>query len=115
MRFSLKKFFKRMAFTLLALILIVAIGTVVVLNLPSFGKLPSGERLARIEQSPNYREGHFQNLSETPDQGLSFRSFIITFSLIRRTYIHKNPCLRYKRSWVCCPIIRGYGSGIPLT
>ena len=67
MRFSLKKFFKRMAFTLLALILIVAIGTVVVLNLPSFGKLPSGERLARIEQSPNYREGHFQNLSETPD------------------------------------------------
>ena len=67
MRFSLKKFFKRMAFTLLALILIVAIGTVLVLNLPSFGKLPSGERLARIEQSPNYREGHFQNLSETPD------------------------------------------------
>ena len=31
-----------------------------------FGKLPAGERLARIEQSPNYKNGAFQNVSETP-------------------------------------------------
>ncbi len=31
-----------------------------------FGSLPSGERLARIEQSPNYRDGKFQNLHPTP-------------------------------------------------
>jgi L-ascorbate metabolism protein UlaG (beta-lactamase superfamily) len=32
----------------------------------SFGRLPRGQRQQRIEQSPNYREGSFKNLSETP-------------------------------------------------
>ncbi len=31
-----------------------------------FGKLPSGERLARIKASPQYRNGSFQNVSFTP-------------------------------------------------
>jgi hypothetical protein len=31
-----------------------------------FGKLPSGERLKRIERSPNYKDGQFRNLSFTP-------------------------------------------------
>ena len=31
----------------------------------TFGKLPSGERLQRIQQSPNYKDGAFQNLSHT--------------------------------------------------
>ncbi len=32
-----------------------------------FGKLPSGERLQRIKNSPYYKNGAFQNLSHTPD------------------------------------------------
>ncbi|MCU0359784.1 MAG: MBL fold metallo-hydrolase [Bacteroidia bacterium] len=32
-----------------------------------FGKLPSGERLKRIQKSPHYKNGAFQNLSHTPD------------------------------------------------
>ena len=32
---------------------------------PSFGKLPSGKRLERIKQSPNYRDGSFQNIFPT--------------------------------------------------
>lgn len=31
-----------------------------------FGKTPSGERLKRVERSPNYRNGVFQNLEHTP-------------------------------------------------
>jgi len=31
-----------------------------------FGKMPSGDRLARVRQSPNYRDGAFQNQSMTP-------------------------------------------------
>ncbi len=31
-----------------------------------FGKLPSGERLKRIQSSPNYKDGKFRNLSFTP-------------------------------------------------
>jgi L-ascorbate metabolism protein UlaG (beta-lactamase superfamily) len=36
-------------------------------GLASFGARPSGERLARIERSPNYRDGKFQNLVGTRD------------------------------------------------
>ena len=38
----------------------------VVLGRTSFGKLPKGERLERIKQSPNYRNDEFQNQSVTP-------------------------------------------------
>lgn len=33
---------------------------------PQSGKLPSGERLERIINSPNYRQGQFQNINPTP-------------------------------------------------
>ncbi|WP_316778539.1 MBL fold metallo-hydrolase [Pedobacter antarcticus] len=33
---------------------------------PQFGKLPLGERLERIEKSPNYHNGKFHNLVEKP-------------------------------------------------
>ena len=48
---------------LLALVIII---TILFFNLPSFGKKPSGQRLQRIQQSPNYVKGAFQNQSETP-------------------------------------------------
>jgi L-ascorbate metabolism protein UlaG (beta-lactamase superfamily) len=32
---------------------------------PSFGRLPSGERKKRIENSPHYKNGSFQNIEET--------------------------------------------------
>lgn len=52
-------------FYLLGGLAVVGGGGVVFLNQPQFGKLPAGERLARIEQSPNYRDGEFQNLEPT--------------------------------------------------
>ena len=36
------------------------------LQLPQFGRLPGGKRLQKIRQSPNYKNGSFQNLSHTP-------------------------------------------------
>lgn len=38
----------------------------VFIHLPSFGRLPRGERLERIEGSPHYRDGAFRNLHPTP-------------------------------------------------
>lgn len=35
------------------------------MQLPKFGKHPSGKRLERIMQSPNYQDGQFKNLSPT--------------------------------------------------
>lgn len=39
---------------------------VVFLNSPSFGRLPRGKRLARIECSPNFSNGKFRNQHTTP-------------------------------------------------
>ena len=63
----------------ITIIVVISITAVSVLNLPQFGKSPSGERLERIKKSPNYRNGSFQNQSYTPlfaDEG----NFITVFS-----------------------------------
>lgn len=44
---------------------VILVTTVLFINQPSFGRLPRGERLERIQHSPNYRDGSFQNLSPT--------------------------------------------------
>ena len=42
-------------------------GSYMFLNQKQFGKLPQNSRLERILNSPNYKNGAFQNLSPTPD------------------------------------------------
>ncbi len=51
---------------LLAVILVIAIVGVIILNHPCFGRRMSKERKARIEASPNFRDGQFQNQIPTP-------------------------------------------------
>lgn len=46
---------------------ILLISIIINMSQERFGKLPSGERLEKIRQSPNYRAGAFQNISPTPD------------------------------------------------
>lgn len=53
------------AFTILAILTCIFISAVIFLQQKSFGKLPSGERLDQIIQSPNYKDGQFQNLQPT--------------------------------------------------
>lgn len=51
-----------------SIISIAALLTVAValfINQPSFGRTPRGDRLERVKQSPNYKNGAFQNLHET--------------------------------------------------
>lgn len=50
----------------LAVILLITLMVIFVMQLPRFGKLPTGERLERIKRSPNYKNGAFQNQSQTP-------------------------------------------------
>ena len=60
------KFLKRFWIILLTIIVILWIVVVLYLQHPKFGAKPSWDRLARIEQSPNYHDGQFWNLSDTP-------------------------------------------------
>ena len=48
-----------------------------------FGKYPSGARLERIKKSPHYKNGTFQNLSNTPDltEGATYYSVMKEFLL----------------------------------
>ena len=47
-------------------VLVFSFGIFIFLKHPKFGKLPAGERLQRIENSPNYKNGSFTNLNHTP-------------------------------------------------
>ena len=70
-----------------ALLLICFILSVYVfLKHPKFGKLPSGERLKRIQESPNYRLNQFQNIHHTPDltEGSTY------FSVLKKVLFEKS-------------------------
>ncbi len=56
---------KRILYITLSVIIVLSIATITFLNQPSFGRLPNGEHLERIQKSPNYQDGKFQNLSPT--------------------------------------------------
>lgn len=51
------------------------------MNRPQFGRLASGAELERIKNSPNYRQGKFQNIHYTPDleEGVSYYTVMRKF------------------------------------
>lgn len=59
---------KKIMLTTLVLLCVLSLSGFLIMQQGTFGKTPEGERLARIEKSPNYRDGAFQNLSPTPVQ-----------------------------------------------
>ncbi|WP_255497847.1 MBL fold metallo-hydrolase [Flavobacterium sp. I3-2] len=74
MKQKTRKRIRKMLYIFLFLIVGLTIGTVVFLQHPLFGKTPSRDRLKKVENSENYSDGKFQNLSETPDltEGVSY-------------------------------------------
>ena len=106
-----------MLYTTLILIAVIGIGAAIILNLPSFGKTPSGERLARIQQSPNYREGKFQNLEPTQNSlpmTICSKLPTSTSSPMYKTSTQVHQFLQYRPIYVLCLTMRWYGSGILL-
>lgn len=73
-------------YTAIAIILLFSIFLFVFLSQPKFGKLPSGNRLVKIRNSANYKNGAFQNQSITPDlsDGATYFSVIKEFLFGRR-------------------------------
>lgn len=60
------RIFKRIMLTLLSIILLLIVASILYFNLaPQIGAKPTGERLARMEKSENYKEGIFVNTVET--------------------------------------------------
>lgn len=74
-----------MAIIVFTFIVLTTITAFFYMQQPQFGKTPTGKRLERIRQSPNYRDGKFQNLSPTPRlvEGYGYGTVLYDF-LIRK-------------------------------
>lgn len=61
-------------------------GVVIFTRQPHFGRAPQGQRLERIESSPNYKNGRFQNIEDTPDlaEGVNMLTVLWSF-LFKKT------------------------------
>jgi L-ascorbate metabolism protein UlaG (beta-lactamase superfamily) len=71
---------------LLAIICLLVLSVFIFMQQSKFGKLPSGERLERIKQSPNYQKGSFKNISYTPDltEGVSYYAVMKEFFFTKK-------------------------------
>ncbi len=67
---------KKFLYILITFILLLSLAATLIMQQSKFGKLPSGKRLERIKESPNYRDGAFRNRSLTPvfSSGASYLS-----------------------------------------
>ncbi len=70
-----------------AIVVVFTLCVYVFMRQAKFGALPSGERAERVKSSPNYRNGEFQNLSNTPTltEGLSY------FAVMKEFLFNKSP------------------------
>jgi len=68
-------------FIIIFIIVVFSLFIAAYMQLPKFGKLPSGARQDSIELEPNYINGSFQNLSPTPQltEGASFFTVLKQF------------------------------------
>ena len=60
------KWIKKIFMTIFITVIILILGIWGFMQLPQFGKAPFGASLERILNSPNYKNGEFQNQSKTP-------------------------------------------------
>lgn len=66
MKHRLTKAIKRLLIIIAILLLVFSTVTYFYMRQAKFGRLPSGKRLEKIRQSPNYKDGQFQNIHLTP-------------------------------------------------
>jgi L-ascorbate metabolism protein UlaG (beta-lactamase superfamily) len=71
---------------LLAVIVLLLLSVFIFMQQSKFGKLPSGQRLERIKQSPNYQKGSFKNRSHTPDltEGVTYYAVMKEFFFVKK-------------------------------
>lgn len=70
----------------IAITLFLTMSVFIFLQQAKFGRLPASDRLLKMKELPNYKDGSFQNISPTPDltEGVSYWQVIKEFFLIRK-------------------------------
>jgi L-ascorbate metabolism protein UlaG (beta-lactamase superfamily) len=76
-----RNFMKKLGLVILSLTVLLMAGTYLFLQQEIFGAKAEGDRLARMKQSPNFKDGQFRNLSETPAlaEGYSYPKIMYDF------------------------------------
>jgi L-ascorbate metabolism protein UlaG (beta-lactamase superfamily) len=76
---------------ILLIILLVSSLSYFLLKQGQWGKAPAGERLLRIQQSPNFRDGKFQNQSPTPQLTEGYSMIQVGFEYFFNSVPNKIP------------------------
>ncbi len=76
---------------LLAVVLLITISGMLILKQAKFGQLSKGERLERIKNSPNYRDGEFKNIHNTPVVTADKNRFQLMMDFMFRKKIDLSP------------------------
>ena len=73
--------------TLIGIIVLLVIATILYFQQAKFGKYPAGARLEKIKNSPNYKDGQFQNIHHTPQitEGYSH------YQVMKDFFFNRNP------------------------
>lgn len=76
---------------LLSLVLLFTVATFLYMRHPKFGKAPSGKRLTLLQQSPNYKDGKFQNIEYTPDLTKGYSMLGIMYDMLFKKHPRRKP------------------------
>jgi L-ascorbate metabolism protein UlaG (beta-lactamase superfamily) len=81
------KIVKRIFMAIFIIVAILVVAVFIFIRQPQFGRLPSGERLEKIKQSPHFKNESFQNISHTPDltEGATYYSVMKEFLFGKKT------------------------------
>lgn len=82
---------KRMMVVFLSLLFLFAFGMVLFMQHPKFGKAPSGNRLASIQQSPQYKNGKFENFNFTPSLSEGYSYLGIIYDQFFKSHPYREP------------------------
>lgn len=78
-------------YILISILVIFVLAVLIIVNQSKFGKFPSGERLERIRKSPNFKNGSFQNQSNTPIMAEGVSYFAVAREFFFQKKERKNP------------------------
>lgn len=94
------KIFKKIMLSLIIVIAVLALATYFFMQQPQFGKSPSGKRLERIQNSPNFRDGKFQNLSFTPNfaEGTTMPEVLFKFIFGKRVRTKPSQAFNFQKT-----------------
>lgn len=76
---------------LISVILLLTIAVFLFMNHPQFGKAPTGKRLELLQQSPNYKDGKFQNIHHTPTVTEGYSMTGVLYDFIFKSFPRTKP------------------------